>query len=467
MIFRHIIFAAIFLSGFLFAQSSSEVFKKYRPMICKVQFFKNVSSQSQIGSYLKIKQNRTGLVVSADGLILVNSDVYPLSLDIMSRAGGSFYSGEPTEFKVILSDGKELAASFVGKDDQTQMAFLQIEDQLEEPLPHITFASGKDVAVGSPVFMLELLGENYQFQPVFTPAVINAVLESPRRKLLVKSEMSSLSAGGVVLSENGQAIGVTLRSDTNYGYMMDGGFEDYSRSLLEISPGEQIAPLVAAPPTLKQTKQKGKPWFGISMQALSKELKEFWAVPSEGGAIINRVFPSSPAANAGLESGDILIAFNGEPLKITEEKELDQLRETIANQKVDSKVELKIFRNKKPRKVTIKLTAAPKAIDLAEKVQLSEIGLEVRELTRDVLYNYHLPLDTKGVYVYQVDRASPVGLAGLSVGYIITEVNGQRVKDLEGFESLMQSLLKSDATNLMFNVRVRRQSLFIFADISK
>ncbi|MEL6821479.1 MAG: hypothetical protein AAFP70_06950, partial [Calditrichota bacterium] len=105
--------------------------------------------------------------------------------------------------------------------------------------------------------------------------------------------------------------------------------------------------------------------------------------------------------------------------------------------------------------------------DLAEKVQLSELGMEVRELTRDVLYNYHLPLDTQGVYVYQIDRASPVGLAGMAVGFIITEVNGQKVENLERFEELMNSLLKSDAEHLMFNVRIRQQTLFVFADISK
>lgn len=462
-----ILIVLICFSASIFAKSPAEVFEQYRPMICQVQYFKNVSSQSQIGSYLKIKQNRIGLVVSGEGLVLVNSDVYPLSLDIMSRGGGSFYSGEPSEFKVILSDGRELDATFVGKDDQTQMAFLQIDTELEKPLPHVRFSSSKDVTVGSSVYMLELLGQNYQFQPVFTPAVVNAVLEKPRRKLLLKNELSSLSAGGVVLTENGKAVGVTLRNESGYDYMMDGGFEDYSRALLEIAPGEQVVPLIKNPPTLKQTKQQGKPWFGISMQALSEELKEHWNVPSEGGAIISRVFPKSPAETAGLKNGDILIAFNGDPLDINEEKDLEQLSEQIANQKVDSSVELTVFSDGKTRKVDVKLTAAPKAIDLAEKVQLSELGMEVRELTRDVLYNYHLPLNTQGVYVYQIDRASPVGLAGMSVGFIITEVNGQKVENLERFEELMNSLLKSDAEHLMFNVRIRQQTLFVFADISK
>ena len=94
-------FVLIFFLGAAVLQGESplELYNRFRPVMCRVQFYKNVSSQSQIGSYIKIKQHRVGIVVNPEGLIMVNSDVYPLSLDILSGTGMSFASGEPTDFR--------------------------------------------------------------------------------------------------------------------------------------------------------------------------------------------------------------------------------------------------------------------------------------------------------------------------------------------------------------------------------
>jgi S1-C subfamily serine protease len=112
----------------------------------------------------------------------------------------------------------------------------------------------------------------------------------------------------------------------------------------------------------------------------------------------------------------------------------------------------------------VKLLAAPQSVDRAEKRQFIPLGLEVRELTQDVLYDYNLPLNTQGVYVYQVDRAAPAGLGGMTIGSIITEIDDKQVKNLKSFEKILNDILEKEPEKIMFRVQVSKETMFIFVD---
>ncbi len=447
------------------AQAPAELFKQHRDKLGIVQYYKNVSSQSQIGSYIKIKQERIGILVSDDGLVMVNSDVYPLSLDIISGDGGSFASGEPSDFKVKFANGKEYAAEFIGKDDESQVAFVRITDPLPKPLPFVSFAGSKDVDVGDTVFLLELLGENYNNEPIFTPMTINAIVTKPRRKFLVKNGVVAMSAGGLVITDKGEAIAITLRNDYSYSFMSVGEFDEFQQVFMELGPTEWFKELIENPPVLKKSITSSKAWLGIGMQALTEDLREYWKIPAEGGVVVDRIFPDSPAAKSGLKVRDVLVKINGESLEIKRDEETNRFRQMITTQNPGETMEVVYYRDGKKREADIKLQPAPRAIDLAEKLQMSNLGIEVRELTRDIFYNYNLPLDVQGVYVYQVDRASPAGLGGLGTGSIITHVNGKAVKDLVSFEKTIESVLAEKPKKILFQVRLRRNTNFVFAEL--
>lgn len=446
------------------AQTPQEIFEKFRPRICKIQFYKNVSSQAKIGSYIKIKQNRIGVIVNADGLVMVNSDVYPLSLDILSGDGVSFFSGVPSDFKVTLSDGMEYDAEFVGKDDQAQVAFLRIAGELEKPLSYVQFSASDSISVGTPVFLLELLGENYNFKPLFTSYTINSIITKPRRKFLIKNGDTALSAGGLIITTQGKAVGVTLRNSLANNFHEAIDFGDFGKGFLEIAPSEWFAKLIEQPPVLENAIHQGKAWFGIGMQALTPELKNYWHIDASGGVVIDRVYPDSPADKAGLKVKDVIVSFNERPLDIQRDEELGRFREMIARETVGETLPLKIVREGAVKNKKLKLTAAPRTVDLAEKYQLSELGIEVRKLTRDILYDYNLPLDTKGVYVFQVDRAAPAGLGGLETGSIITKIDGQPVNDLQDFQQKIEKIMQNKPKKLMFQTQFRRATQFVFID---
>jgi S1-C subfamily serine protease len=203
------------------------------------------------------------------------------------------------------------------------------------------------------------------------------------------------------------------------------------------------------------------------MQALTPELQEYWHVPQKGGIIINRVFPESPAEKASLQVGDVILAIDDSALFISKEEESAKLRNLILSYPVDSEIELKVFRNKKVIIKKARLTAAPKAIGLAESHPIPEWGFEIRELTRDIIYQDNLPLDTKGVFVFQVDRASPAGIAGLRIGDIIQEINGKEITNLTIAQEVVQEQLENPKPIKMLKLLSNRSTRFVFIDLKK
>ncbi|HFE64203.1 MAG TPA: PDZ domain-containing protein [Caldithrix sp.] len=128
---------------------------------------------------------------------------------------------------------------------------------------------------------------------------------------------------------------------------------------------------------------------------------------------------------------------------------------------------MKIFRQGKFLQKTVRLTAAPKAIGLAQKYQVPQLGFEIRELTRDILYQENLPLSTPGVFVFQVDRASPAGLAGLSIGSLIQRINEQPVKNLAAAQKIIEQELNDKTQKIMLQVLEHRSTRFVFIDLKK
>ncbi|MEJ2637785.1 MAG: trypsin-like peptidase domain-containing protein, partial [Calditrichia bacterium] len=269
--------------------SPKDIYKQYRETICLITYYQNIASDSRIGSFNKIKRHRIGILVSADGLVMASSDIYPVSLDMVSGAN-SMLSGKPSDFKIKLSDGTEYPAEFLGKDDQAQTALIRLKDlPQDKKFAYVSFVSTEKYGVADSVYCLELLPQYYDFQPLFTPHLINAVIESPRRKFLINNYTTGLSAGGLVLDSQGRAIGMTLGQDIDFIFHPPTEFEELRKDYLEIAPSEWFTEFIQNPPESENDQTGQKAWLGIRMQGLSRELQAYWKVPQSGGIIINKV----------------------------------------------------------------------------------------------------------------------------------------------------------------------------------
>lgn len=447
--------------------SPKHIFKQNKNKICLVSFYQNIASDARIGSYDKLERHRIGIFVDSSGLIMVSNDVYPASLDVVSL-GGSLLSEIPSDFKVKLQDGKEISARFLGKDDRARVAFIQLEDSIKNNnYPYVEFSSSENLGIADTIYILELLSQNYNFEPLFTAHMIHAVIESPRKKFLINNFTHALSAGGLVLDNNGQSIGVTIKQNIDFSFLPPGDFEEFHKEYLEIAPAEWFVKHIKNPPNIKENQLLPKAWLGIRMQALSKELQKYWQVPQDGGIIINQIFPESPAEKAKLQVGDIILAVNDSILNIKKDEETTKFRNIILTTQPGADVEFKIFRNGKTLGKKIKLTAAPKSISLAQNLPIVQLGFEIRELTRDIIYQENLPLNTPGVFVYQVDRASPAGIGGLQIGDIIQEINGESINNFDDAKRLLEEAQKESLKRYMLKVLSNRSTRFVFIDLNK
>jgi S1-C subfamily serine protease len=463
-----IILLVLYLPISLFAlPSPKEIYQRNREAVCLVSFYQNIASDARIGSYDKIQRHRIGVLVNSSGLIMVSNDVYPASLDVVSNSG-SLLSEIPTDFKVKLFNKKEYPAKFLGKDDQAQVAFIQLEDSTgKDDFPFVEFWTTENIGIGDSIYVLELLDSIHNFEPIFTPQIIHAVIESPRRKFLINNYTISLSAGGLVLNQTGKAIGVTIKQFLDFNFISPGDFEELHQDYLEIAPTEWFRTLINKPPNIEENLLSPKAWLGIRMQALSENLQKYWSVPQKGGIIINQIYPESPAEEANLAVGDIILAIADSTLLIEKDEETSKLRNIILSQSPGTTIEVKIFRKGKIEKKKIHLRPAPKSISLAQNFALPKLGFEIRELTRDIIYQENLPLYTPGVFVYQVDRASPAGIAGLEIGDIIQEINGQKVNSFKNAKKILQETEKNSTKKYMLKVLANRFTRFVFLDLNK
>ncbi len=447
--------------------SPHQIFEENRSAICLVTYYQNISSDAKIGSFNKIERNRIGVLVGPDGLVMVSSDVYPVSLDIISDVG-SLLSGKPTDFKVKLNDGREFPAEFLGKDDQAKVAFIRMKNLPEGgALPFVSFGASAHLGVADSIYVLELLSKTYNFAPLFTAHMVNSVIESPRRKFLLNNCTTALSAGGLVLDAQGHAVGVTLKQEMDFSFRPPEEFEDFQKDYLEIAPAEWFLDLIKNPPKNEAEELSQKSWLGVRMQGLPEELQEYWKVPQKGGIVINEVYPESPAEKAGLKSGDIILGVNDSLLLVRKDEDTDKLQSLIRSFSPGETVSMKIFRVGKILKKKVRLMAAPKAIGLADSYPVPQLGFELRELTRDVLYQEDLPLSTPGAFVYQVDRASPAGLAGLRIGAIIQKVDGEPVKDLEHARKIIGEIIQNSQKRIMLQALDGRVTGFVFIDLNQ
>ena len=448
-------------------KSAKDIYNLYQDKICLVSFYQNIASEAKIGSFDKIKRYRIGIVVSPDGLIMVSSDVYPVSLDVVS-SGTSFLSGLPTEFKVKFSDNKEYPARFLGKDDQAEVAFLELQDLgADLKLDYVQFAKTQNVRVGENIYVLELLSQSYEFNHLFSEYLINAIVETPRRKFLVNNSTTALSGGGLVLDDSGQAIGVTLNQSFNFSFATPGDFEDFHKDYLEIAPSEWFLESIANPPNLQENEAIPRSWLGIRMQGLNEQLQKYWKVPQAGGVVVNEVYPESPAARAKLIQGDVILVVDDSVLLVKDDDQTAKLRNLVREYPPDTKIKMKIFRDGQVITRTVKLEAAPKSISLADKYAVPKLGFELRELTRDILYQSDLPLNTPGAFVFQVDRASPAGIGGLQIGDIVQEINNSPVKDITEAKAVLGKSQEEGTTRYMFKVLSDRETRFVFIDLKK
>jgi serine protease Do len=373
------------------------------------QFFRGIPgfNRQMPRSEVPVRGVGSGFIVSRDGVILTNAHVVRDADEVM----------------VKLNDRREYKARVLGSDKATDVAVLKID---AGDLPVVSLGNPTQLGVGDYVLAI---GSPFGFEQSATAGIVSAKGRSLPGDGYVPFIQTDVAvnpgnSGGPLFDANGGVVGINSQI-----YSQTGAYEGVSFAI----------PIDVALNVKDQILKNGKvahARLGVSIQELNQTLAESFKLNRPDGALVASVVPGSPAAKAGVETGDVILKYNGQP--ITRSGDLPAL---VGLGKPGDKVTLEVWRGGKKVDLATTLTEAKEqvAADDSASVHRSggKLGVAVRTLTGDEKQETGI---TSGVVVEQVMGAA--ARAGIEAGDVIVAVNGKPVKSPEQLQSLVSGQSK-------------------------
>jgi serine protease Do len=384
--------------------------------------------QSSLGS---------GVIVDPAGYIITNNHVI----------------ANADEIKIVMSDKREFSGKVVGTDPKTDLAVLRIENGNKD-LPTIKWGDSDKLEVGEYVLAI---GNPFGLNQTVTMGIVSAVgranvgIADYEDFIQTDAAINPGNSGGAMVNARGELVGINTAIFSRSGGYMGIGFAVPSNMVRNVMD------------SLIESGKVVRGWLGVSIQGVTPDLAKNFGLPDAKGALVSEVLPGSPAAKAGIKSGDVIVDFDG---KYVEDQ--TALRNIVAQTPVGKNVKVKVVRDKKTKTVRVNIGEQPKDVasvgeesggtqGATENKALA--GLEVRNLTPDVAERLGLPADSKGVVITDIDPASKAAAAGLRIGDMITEINREPVKNVEDFNRIVGKLGKDEHPLLL--VKRREGKFFV------
>jgi S1-C subfamily serine protease len=197
-----------------------------------------------------------------------------------------------------------------------------------------------------------------------------------------------------------------------------------------------------------KTGKVSRGYIGVTLQPLTPDLAQQFGLKDTHGAVVTDVNPGGPGEKAGLKSGDVITAINGNKVQDSNELTL-----AVTQHSPGEGVTLDLFRNGQAQKVTVTLGQRPQGTAWAEGRQQngnddngdqgetngngSARGISVQPLTPEIAQQVQVPPTTKGVVVTDVDQGSAAAESGIGQGDVITGVDRKPVASVQDFTRLM------------------------------
>jgi len=438
------------------------IHEQYRDNVVAITYTLRPKEKPRGGQGRKVEEAICGVLLDDKGLVLTSADPFP------EPGGDPRTTLAPVEFEVHARDGKIHKAEVVGLDRELNLAWLR----LTNPPPGIRALdfSRQTMQVGDVVVVIGVLAKKYGYEPVLYTGFVNAVLARPRSMYSLDLHVQDLAIGGLVLSQAGRPIGIigedileeTPTSERTPGNTLSifGSFTQGRRvGYPMVFPWSIFADKTTSPPPLEAAESRS--WLGVVMQPLDEDLIDYWKLNVDGGIILASVVDGSPAARAGLQTADILVAIEGEPLHITRNEQLAEFRRRVERMGVGRAVGLTYMRAGEKRDVSITLDEAPKTAWTVEEEEDEGLGLTVREITMDDILGQNLEGTVRGVVVSEMERAGPAHLSGLQTGDIIQAVDRHPVTDLASWRGEAERVRDEKNEAILLLVQRQTETLFV------
>jgi serine protease Do len=367
------------------------------------------------------------------------------------------------EIIVNFHDGSKLKVDKVlGKDAKTDLAVLKVAPK--HPLPNVAFGSSAKIRVGDWVMAI---GNPFGLGGSVTIGIISAKQRDINSGLYddylqTDAAINKGNSGGPLFNMDGEVIGVNTAIISPTGGSIGIGFAVPSDTAMVVID------------QLRHYGEARRGWLGVKIQTLTEDIAEAQGVKENTGALVASVTPGSPAANAGILDGDVILKFDGK--EVTTMRGLPRL---VALTPIGKDVDVEVLR--KGQHLTIRVGVGRLAEEGPTKTSAKEgkeptkeppkgkgrsrdkdkegkstgpalIGLVLAPLTDELRAKHNISSGVNGLIVLEIDTSSPIAEKGIKVGDVIVEVAQEAVTSIDDITRGVDKVKKAGRRAVLLRV---------------
>ncbi len=375
----------------------------------------------------------SGFVISDEGYIVTNNHVIANADEITIE----FFSGD------------ELEAEVVGTDPNTDLALLKVE--ADEDLPFVPWGDSDEARVGDWVMAMgNPLGQGFSVSAGIVSARGRALSGSYDDYIQTDAAINRGNSGGPLFNLQGEVIGINTAILSPNGGSIGIGFAMSSRVATNVID------------QLERFGETRRGWLGVRIQDVTDDIAESIGLETAEGALVTDV-PEGPADEAGMESGDVILSFDGEEIGDTRE-----LVRRVGDTEIGKTVDVEVFRDGDTVELAVTLGrreeaegAIPAAAQADEPIDFDDLGLTVSQMTDELREQLALPGDLEGLVVTDVAQDSESYEKGLRAGDVITEAGQEAVSTPGELEDRIEAAREAGRKSILLLVRRQEDPRFV------
>ena len=381
----------------------------------------------------------SGFFISADGFAVTNNHV----VDGADKV------------EVTTDDGKTYTAKVIGTDGRTDLALIKVEGASNLPFAKLSDGNPR---IGDWVLAV---GNPFGLGGTVTAGIVSArgrdLGNGPYDDFIqIDAPVNKGNSGGPAFNADGEVMGVNTAI-----YSPSGGSVGIAFSI----PASTVKTVVA------QLKDKGtvsRGWIGVQIQPVTSDIADSLGLKKAEGALVAEPQANGPAAKAGIESGDVITAVNGEPVKDARE-----LARTIGGLPPGSAVKLTVVHKSQNKTVDLTLGQLPNSVEAKADTDNSDKGSASRGADVPKLGLTLAPANTvagagkDGVVVTEVDPKSAAAERGFKEGDVILEVAGKSVTNAGDVREAINAARTDNKNSVLMRVKSGGSSRFVAVPLAK
>ena len=341
----------------------------------------------------------SGVMVDPAGLIVTNNHVIEGA----------------DQVKVSLADKREFEAEIVLKDARSDLAVLRIGDKSER-FPAIDLGDSDALQVGDVVLAI---GNPFGVGQTVTHGIVSAVARTQvgitdyQFFIQTDAAINPGNSGGALIDITGRLIGINTAIFSRSGGSQGIGFAIPVNMVRGVIASAQGGSTVVR-----------RPWLGAKLQAVTPEIAEGLGLKRPSGALVASVTPKSPAARAGLKTGDLIVAVDGQP--VDDPNAFDY---RFATKPLSGKAQLGVVRANHDVQVAVALETAPETArdELVVRARSPLLGATVANLSPALAEELRLDSTLEGVAVLSLEGGSVAQSLGFQKGDVLLAVNNEKI----------------------------------------